>query len=65
MGPIAHTRGWSRSPRMGPIYSGVPRGVTWSTRFSVRATCLRALTRLFRDALQPGLSYRATPRRRG
>jgi hypothetical protein len=25
MGPIAHTRGWSRSPQVGPFYSGVPR----------------------------------------
>jgi hypothetical protein len=24
MGPIAHTRGWSRSPRMGPFYSPPP-----------------------------------------
>src|SRR5262249_23055071 len=26
MGPIAHTKGWSGSPQMGPKYSGVPRG---------------------------------------
>jgi hypothetical protein len=59
MGPIAHTRGWSRSAQMGPIYSGVPRGVAWSTRFSVRATCLGALPRPFREA-RPQLSSYTT-----
>jgi hypothetical protein len=41
---------WSRSAQMGPIYSGMP---AWSARFSVRATCLGALPRPFRDACSP------------
>jgi hypothetical protein len=55
MGPIAHTRGWSRSAQMGPIYSGGTGGslVPGRRASACARLCLRALPRPFRDACSP------------
>jgi hypothetical protein len=58
MRPIAHTKGWSRSAQMGPIYSGVPGGL-----------CLQTYALEYSDLLQPCLNLSGyttiqTPRQR-
>jgi hypothetical protein len=64
MGPIAHTRGWSRSAQMGPIYSGAPRPPRLANptsctmrprakRPGIDGAAIRGVALSQRDALRP------------